>query len=67
MLKNIKKQRNRTIEEKKNDSLDIIKEKRNKFVIKRSSYDGYLKNKFKEIHSKNKKNKKELSYFYKSI
>ena len=59
MIKNIKKQRNRTIEEKKNDSLDIIKEKRNKFVIKRT-YDGYLKNKFKEIDSKNKKNKKEL-------
>ena len=66
MIKNIKKQRNRTIEEKKNDSLDIIKEKRNKFVIKRT-YDGYLKNKFKEIDSKNKKKKKELSYFNKIV
>ena len=36
LLRNNKKQMNITTEEKKNDSLDAIKKKKNKFEIKRT-------------------------------
>ena len=56
LFRNNKKQMNITTEEKKNDSLDVIKKKKNKYEIKRT-YESYLRKKFKELDSLNKKNK----------